>query len=301
MKNYSLDYLKLMEAESIHIIREVYSEFKNPVLLYSIGKDSSVLLHLCRKAFYPANIPFHLMHIDTGFKFNEMIKFREYIADKFKLNIIVLKNEEPAAQALRPDEAHTDHYIYLKKTKPLLEGIKQNKFDAAIGGGRREEEKSRAKERVFSVRDEHGVWDPKNQRPEIWNLYNSKIHEDFSVRVFPLSNWTEIDIWNYIKRENIEVVQLYFSQKRKVIRRLGVYLRLDEFVQPKENEEVLDIDCRYRTLGCSPSTGAVPSTAKNVDEILIELMNSKDSERVTRAIDHGSESAMENKKKEGYF
>jgi sulfate adenylyltransferase subunit 2 len=301
MNNYTLDYLRQMEAESIHIIREVYSEFKNPVLLYSIGKDSSVLLHLCRKAFYPASIPFPLMHIDTGFKFSEMIKFREYITEKFKLNIMVYQNDEPAAQALRPDEAHTDHYIYLKKTKPLLDGIKLNKFDAAIGGGRREEEKSRAKERVFSVRDENGVWDPKNQRPEIWNLYNGKIHQDFSVRVFPLSNWTEIDIWNYIKRENIEVVPLYFSQKRKVIRRLGVYLRLDEFVQPNDNEEVLEIDCRYRTLGCSPSTGAVPSNAKNVDEILIELINSKDSERVTRAIDHGSESAMENKKKEGYF
>lgn len=301
MQKYNLDYLEQLESESIYIIREVFAEFKNPAMLYSIGKDSSVLLHLARKAFYPSNIPFSLLHIDTGFKFNEMIKFRDRIKKKYRLNLIVHKNEEPLAKALLPNEAHTDHYIYLKKTKPLLEALKKYNFDAAIGGARREEEKSRAKERIFSVRDENGVWDPRNQRPEIWQLYNTKIKENCSVRIFPLSNWTEIDIWNYIKRENIEVVPLYFAQKRKVIKRLGVYLRLDEFVQPQEGEKVVEINCRYRTLGCSPSTGAVPSLAKNVDEILSELLLADNSERVTRAIDHGSESAMEQKKKEGYF
>lgn len=298
---YNLSYIDKLEAESIHIIREAAAEFKNPVMLYSIGKDSSVLLHLCRKAFYPGKVPFPLMHIDTGFKFSEMIEFRDHIIKKYGLNLIVHKNDEEAARALRPDEAHTDHYIYLKKTKPLLEALKKYKFDAAFGGARREEEKSRAKERVFSVRDENGVWNPKNQRPEIWQLYNARIKEKCQVRIFPLSNWTEIDIWNYIKKENIEVVPLYFAKKRQVVRRLGIHLRIDEFVQPKDGEEVLEIDCRYRTLGCSPSTGAVPSLAKNVEEILIELLATNNSERVTRAIDHGSESAMEQKKKEGYF
>ena len=301
MREYNFDYLKQLESESIYIIRETFAEFKNPVMLYSIGKDSSVLLHLARKAFYPSDVPFVLLHIDTGFKFSEMIKFRDYVKKKYNLNLIVYKNEEPLAKALIPSEAHTDHYIYLKKTKPLLEMLKKHKVDAAIGGARREEEKSRAKERIFSVRDDNGVWDPRNQRPEIWQLYNTKIKENCSVRVFPLSNWTEIDIWNYIKRENIEVVPLYFAKKRKVVKRLGVYLRIDEFVQPQKGETVLEISCRYRTLGCSPSTGAVLSTAKNIDEILNELLLSKNSERITRAIDHGSESAMEQKKKEGYF
>ena len=296
-----MDYLSQLEQESIFIFREVYSMFRNPVLLYSIGKDSSVMLHLARKAFYPNKIPFPLLHIDTGFKFSEMIEFREKIREKHALNIIVSTNTEPDAQKLQPEEAHTDNYIYLKKTKPLLNAIKEYKFDAAIGGARREEEKSRAKERVFSVRDENGVWNPKNQRPEIWNIYNGLINEGSSVRIFPLSNWTEIDIWNYIRREEIEVVPLYFAKKRKVIRRLGIYLRIDEFVQPKDNEEVTEIECRYRTLGCSPSTGAVPSNAATVDDIILELMKSNYSERITRAIDHVNDNAMEQKKIDGYF
>jgi sulfate adenylyltransferase subunit 2 len=301
MNEYSLNHMKQLEAEAIHIIREVASEFKNPVMLYSVGKDSSCMLHLAYKAFLPGKIPFPMMHVDTGFKFVEMIDFREKMRKKFDLNLHVQKNEEPDAQALSPDEAHLDHYIYLKKTKPLLEGIKKHGFDAAFGGARREEEKSRAKERVFSFRDENGVWDPKNQRPEIWNLYNSKLKQGQSVRVFPLSNWTEVDIWYYIRQENIEVVPLYFAQEREVIERHGVYLRLDDYVQAKPGEEVKKLWTRYRTLGCSPSTGAIPSTATTLDEIIREVLVARKSERETRAIDHGSDNAMEEKKKEGYF
>jgi len=299
--NYNFNYLDELESESIYIIREAVAEFKNPVMLYSIGKDSSVLLRLAQKAFAPAKIPFPLLHIDTGFKFEEMIKFRDYYTKKIGAKLIVCKNEEPAAKAMKPDEAHTDKYIYYKKTKPLLDALKKYNFDAAFGGGRREEEKSRAKERIFSLRSKDGVWNPKNQRPELWHFYNTKLNEGETIRVFPLSDWTEGDIWSYIKREKIEVVPLYFAKKRKVIKRHGVYLRLDKFVQPKEREEVIEMICRYRTLGCSPSTGAIPSEAKTLDEIIEEVANFKKSERENRAIDLTSESAMEQKKKEGYF
>jgi len=298
---YNFNYLRQLEAESIYIIRETAAEFKNPVMLYSIGKDSSVMLRLAQKAFYPGKIPFPLLHIDTGYKFREMIEFRDYYIKKIGAKLIVHKNEEPTAQAMSPDEAHTDRYIYYKKTKPLLEALAKYNFDAAFGGARREEEKSRAKERIFSLRSRDGVWDPKNQRPELWHLYNTRINEGQSVRVFPLSNWTELDIWRYIKQENIEIVPLYFSAKRKVIRRHGVLLRLDEFVKPQDGEAIMDIFCRYRTLGCSPSTGAVPSQATNYDDIIAELLTFKKSERENRAIDLGSDSAMEQKKKEGYF
>jgi len=297
----SLDYIKKLESESIFIIRETYAEFKNPVLLYSIGKDSSVMLHLIRKAFHPNSVPIPLLHIDTGLKFSEMIEFREYIRNKFNLNILVHSNISPEAKALLPDEAHTDYYIYLKKTKPLLDALKLHNFDAAIGGARREEEKSRAKERIFSIRDENNVWNPKNQRPEIWNLLNGKIKNGQNVRIFPFSIWTELDIWRYIYLENIEVVPLYFAQKRKVVKRNGIILRIDEFVKAKDNEEVFEVNCRYRTLGCSPSTGAVISNATNYQEIIDELVSTNTSERITRAIDHGSDSAMEQKKREGYF
>ncbi|HLD21879.1 MAG TPA: sulfate adenylyltransferase subunit CysD [Patescibacteria group bacterium] len=301
MQEYHLNYLEQLEAESIYIFREAVAELKNPVMLYSIGKDSSVLLHLAQKAFYPAKIPFPLLHIDTGYKFREMIEFRDYYIAKIGAQLIVHKNSEPEAVAMTPEEAHTDRYIFYKKTRPLLEAIKKYKFDGAFGGARREEEKSRAKERIFSVRNTENVWDPKNQRPELWHTYNTRLNEGETVRIFPLSNWTELDIWHYIKQEKIEVVPLYYAQKRKVIQRNGVYLRLDEFVQPKEGEEVTEIICRYRTLGCSPSTGTVPSTATTLDEIIDEVFEAKRSERQTRAIDHGSESAMEQKKKEGYF
>ncbi len=304
MEKYNLNYLKRLESESIYILREVAAEFKNPVLLYSIGKDSSTVLRLCEKAFFPDKIPFPLLHIDTGYKFKEMYEFRDYYIRKIGVKLIVYKNEEPEAQKFGPEQAHTDQYIYYKKTRALLAALKNHgfdAFDAAIGGARREEEKSRAKERIFSPRNELGSWDPKNQRPELWHLYNARLREGETMRIFPLSNWTEADIWAYIKEENIEVVPLYFAEKRKLIKRNNVLVRIDEFNQPKEGEEIMETICRYRTLGCSPSTGAVLSSAKTVDEILEEILNAKKSERENRAIDNTSESSMEQKKREGYF
>lgn len=301
MEQYKLDYLKQLESESIHIIREVAAEFKNPVMLYSIGKDSSVLLRLIEKAFYPGKIPFPLLHINTGFKFREMIEFRDYYIEKIGANLIVHQNKEETAMNMTADDAHTDTYIYYKKTKPLLEALSGHGFDAAFGGARRDEEKARAKERVYSFRNQDGVWDPKNQRPEVWNLYNSRVGPGESIRVFPLSNWTEVDIWLYIMMENIEIVPLYYAARREVVQRNGVYLMLDEFVKAKEDEEIMEIMCRYRTLGCSPSTGAVLSKATSLPEIIEEVLLAKNSERENRAIDHGSDSSMEQKKKEGYF
>lgn len=302
MEKYKINYLDQLEAESIHIIRETAAEFKNPVMLYSIGKDSSVLLRLAQKAFWPGKMPFPLLHIDTGYKFREMIEFRDYYTKKIGARLIVHKNQEAKARAMKPDRANTDEYIYYKKTKPLLESIKKYEFDAAFGGARREEEKSRAKERIFSFRDKNGVWNPKNQRPELWHLYNTQINEGETARVFPLSNWTETDIWLYIKREKIEIVPLYFAKKMRVIKRHGVYLRLDEYVQAKPDEEVMKGMFRYRTLGCSPSTGAVRSEATTIEEIISEVAAAKNSERENRAIDHGSDSnSMEEKKRDGYF
>ena len=301
MEKYNLNYLRKLEAESIYIIREAFAEFKNPVMLYSIGKDSSVALKLAQKAFHPDKIPFPLLHIDTGYKFKEMIEFRDYYIKKIQAELIVYKNEEPEAQKFGPEQAHTDPYIYHKKTKPLLDAIKKYGFDAAFGGARREEEKSRAKERIFSLRNSTNAWDPKNQRPELWHLYNTKLNENETMRIFPLSDWTERDIWAYIKEENIEIVPLYFAKKRELIKRNGIWVRVDEFNQPKPGEEVSEAVCRFRTLGCSPSTGAVFSTATTVDEVLDEVIKAKTSERENRAIDSVSESAMEDKKKEGYF
>lgn len=301
MEVYNLDYLHQLEAESIHIIREVAAGFKNPVLLYSIGKDSQVLLRLAQKAFHPGPVPFPLLHIDTGYKFHEMIEFRDRYLNKVGVEIIVRKNSEVAAERLKPTDAHTDTYIFYKKTKPLLEAIKEHQFDGVIGGSRRDEEKSRAKERIFSVRSEFGVWDPKNQRPELWHQYNTMLHEGETMRIFPLSNWTEVDIWTYIKREAIEMVPLYFAEKRDVVRRNGALLRVDTYTQPQGGESVERIMCRYRTLGCSPSTGAIESDAINIDMIIEELMEQEYSERQNRIIDQGSEASMEQKKKEGYF
>lgn len=294
-------YLTELEEESIYILRETFALFRNPVILYSIGKDSSVLLHFARKAFFPGKMPFPLLHIDTGFKFPEMIAFRDSTAKKIHARLLVEKNEEPRAQAFAPEEAHSDAYIYYKKTKPLLETIKKYDFDAAIGGARREEEKSRAKERIFSVRSEMGGWDPKRQRPELWRLYNHRLGEGESMRVFPLSNWTELDVWRYIHQEGIEVVPLYFAQLRAVVRRNGIHVRVDAFTRTRSDEEVVEMMCRYRTLGCSPSTGAVPSEALTVGDIIKELENAQYSERQTRAIDATSATAMEEKKREGYF
>ena len=301
MEKYNLNYLRKLEAESIYIIREAFAEFRNPVMLYSIGKDSSVALKLAQKAFHPGKIPFPLLHIDTGYKFREMIEFRDYYIKKIQAKLIVYKNEEPEAQKFGPEQAHTDPYIYHKKTKPLLDAIKKYGFDAAFGGARREEEKSRAKERIFSLRNSTNAWDPKNQRPELWHLYNTKLNENETMRIFPLSDWTERDIWAYIKEENIEIVPLYFAKKRELIKRNGIWVRVDEFNQPKPGEEVSEAVCRFRTLGCSPSTGAVFSTATTVDEVLDEVIKAKKSERANRAIDGVSDSAMEDKKKEGYF
>jgi sulfate adenylyltransferase subunit 2 len=299
--SYDLNYLKQLESEAVHIIREASAEFNNPVMLYSIGKDSSVLLHLAKKAFYPAKIPFKLLHIDTGFKFREMIEFRDKISAEMDGKLLVHKNEEPEALAMKATDANSETYIYYKKTRPLLEAIKKYNFDACFGGARRDEEKSRAKERIFSIRDDMGRWNPKNQRPELWHSYNGKLGDGENMRVFPLSNWTEVDIWTYIQQEKIEIVPLYFAKTRKVVKRGGCYLRLDEFVEAGDDEEVLEIMCRYRTLGCSPSTGAVESDAKTLDEIILEVLAARKSERETRMIDQGSESSMEKKKKEGYF
>ena len=296
-----LNYLEKLESESIHIIREAFAESKNQVMLYSIGKDSSGLLRLAEKAFYPGKIPFPLLHVDTGYKFREMIEFRDYYVKKIGARLIIEKNEEPAAQALDPSKAHTDVYIYYKKTKPLVEAIKKYKYDVVFGGARREEEKSRAKERICSFRNEFGVWDPKNQRPEIWDLYNARVHQGESVRVFPLSNWTEADIWSYIQKEKIEIVPLYFSKERDLVRREGALIRVDEFTKPKAGEEIIRMRSRYRTLGCAPSTGATPSSAETLDDIIREVLQAKNSERESRLIDQGSENSMEEKKKEGYF
>ncbi len=296
-----ISYLQTLEAESIHIIREAVAEFKNMGMFYSIGKDSQVLLTLAQKAFYPAPIPFPLVHIDTGFKFPEMIAFRDAYIKKIGAELIVHKNEEPTALQMTADQAHTDEYIYYKKTKPLLEVVKKYNFDAMFGGARREEEKSRAKERVISIRNQQGSWNPKMQRPELWNLYNTKLGVGETARVFPLSNWTEFDIWLYIKQENIDIVPLYFAQEMDVVKRHGVLLRVDTHVQPHEGEEVQHGMYRYRTLGCSPSTGAVLSQATSLDDILLEVQNVHTSERENRAIDYSSDASMEIKKKDGYF
>jgi len=290
-------YLKQLESEAIYIIRETYASFKNPVLLYSIGKDSGVLVRLCQKAFYPAKIPFSLMHVDTGFKFPEMYQFREkFIADN-GLKLIVHANGEKLAMKCNPNDYGTESCCYWLKTQALLAGIVENNFDAAIGGARREEEKSRAKERVFSVRDINGQWDPKNQKPEPWNLYNTFINKGETVRVFPLSNWTEIDVWNYIKEEEIPVVSLYFAKKRKMTKQEnGILIPSDSWDKDSKN-----IMCRFRSLGCRPCTGAIESIAETIDDIIEELKVFDRSERENRLIDLSGDSAMEDKKREGYF
>ncbi len=300
MEKYRLPSLKILESESIHIFREVAAEFENPVMLYSAGKDSSVMIHLAIKAFYPAPVPFPLLHVDTGFKFREMYKFRDEFCKKNNLELIVRRNENAIADGMNPLEFGMEKCCAELKTKGLLNAIAEGGYDACFGGARREEEKSRAKERVYSVRDKHGQWDPKNQRPELWNLYNGRIIKGESVRVFPLSNWTELDIWQYIKTENIEIVPLYFAKEREVIERDGQIIPLgDRSALAGENSRT--VSCRYRTLGCHHCTGAVLSNAKNLDEIIKEMMLARTSERSTRMIDHDKSGSMEEKKKEGYF
>ena len=308
MPSYNLPYLQQLESESIHIMREVVAESKNPVMLYSVGKDSSVMVRLAQKAFYPGKFPFPLLHIDTGYKFPEMYEFRDAFCDEIGANLIVERNAEWIAKGAHPHKLGTDKCCWYLKTQGLLDALKKHGFDAAFGGARREEEKSRAKERVFSIRDEFGQWDPKNQRPELWNLYNSRLNEGQSVRVFPLSNWTEVDIWNYIRLEKIPVVPIYFAQERDVIERNGMLIPVSAFstVQDSEddeysNEEIKNVRCRFRSLGCIPCTGAIPSEAMTLEDIIVEVINTRKSERENRVIDLGSDAAMEDKKKEGYF
>jgi len=299
-----LDHLRQLEAESIHIMREVVSEFKNPVMLYSVGKDSSVMVHLARKAFFPAPLPFPFMHIDTGYKFPEMYEFRDQFCASIGARLIVHRNETAIADNMNPFKYGTDKCCGALKTGALLSGIAKYGFDAGFGGARREEEKSRAKERVYSVRDEFGQWDPKNQRPELWNLYNSEINEGESIRVFPLSNWTEIDIWEYIKLENIPIVPIYYAVERDVVIRNGIIIPVSndhEYLKPKPGEQVMKMKCRFRSLGCMPCTGAVPSEVTDLDGIIQEAKLARKSERENRVIDLGSDSSMEQKKKEGYF
>jgi sulfate adenylyltransferase subunit 2 len=295
-------HLRLLEAESIHIMREVASEFQRPVMLYSIGKDSSVLLRLAQKAFYPAPIPFPLLHIDTTYKFREMIEFRDRYTAEIGAKLIVYTNREAIDEGANPYKLGTSRCCALLKTKALLDGLKQGGFDAAIGGARRDEEKSRAKERIFSFRDEKGQWDPKNQRPELWNLFNARIHPGESLRIFPLSNWTEMDIWQYIHAENIPIVPMYFAQEREVLVRGDSLIMLEQpFIPVLPGEKVQRVRCRMRSLGCSPCTGAIRSDADTVPKIIEELVSFRRSERENRVIDHDQEGSMEIKKREGYF
>lgn len=302
MSAYNLTHLKQLEAESIHIIREVAAEFDNPVMLYSIGKDSSVMLHLAMKAFYPAKPPFPLMHVDTTWKFKEMVTFRDEFTKRLELELIVHINEDGVKQGIGPithgSAVHTD----VMKTQGLRQALNKYKFDAAFGGARRDEEKSRAKERVFSFRDRNHRWDPKNQRPELWNIYNARVHKGESIRVFPLSNWTELDVWQYIHLENIPIVPLYYAAERDVIERDGVLIMKDDDRLPLEpGEELQKRWVRFRTLGCYPLTGAVESKATTLPEIIQEMLLTRQSERQGRVIDYDSSGSMEEKKKEGYF
>lgn len=300
--SYRLTHLKQLEAESIHIIREVAAEFKNPVMLYSVGKDSAVMLHLALKAFHPAKLPFPLLHVDTTWKFKEMYAFRDnYVKNELGLDLIVHINEEGLKEKIDPFQFSGKH-TNLMKTEGLKQALNKHQFDAAFGGARRDEEKSRAKERVFSFRDQFHRWDPKNQRPELWSLYNARVNKGESIRVFPLSNWTELDVWQYIHLENIPIVPLYFSAKRPVVERDGVLIKIeDERMQLLPGETPVEKMVRFRTLGCYPLTGAVESTATTLPEIIQEMLLTTTSERQGRVIDNDDEGGMEDKKKEGYF
>ena len=297
-----LGHLRMLEAESIHIIREVAAEFQRPVMLYSIGKDSSCLLRLAQKAFHPGPIPFPLLHIDTTYKFREMIEFRDRYTQEIGANLIVYTNREAIDDGANPFRLGTQRCCGLLKTKALLDGLRTGPYDAAIGGARRDEEKSRAKERIFSFRDEKGQWDPKNQRPELWNLYNPRIHPGESLRVFPLSNWTEMDVWQYIHVENIPIVPMYFAKEREMLVRGDSLIPLEQsFIPLLPGEKPQLVRCRMRSLGCSPCTGAIRSDADTVPKIIEELVSFRRSERENRVIDHDQEGSMEIKKREGYF
>ncbi len=298
----TLTHLKQLEAESIHILREVAAEFERPVMLYSIGKDSSVLLHLARKAFFPGRLPFPLMHVDTTWKFRDMIAFRNRVAKDLGVELIVWTNKEGAANNVTPFTYGSKKYTDIMKTQALLQGLSHHKFDAAFGGARRDEEKSRAKERIYSFRDRSHRWDPKNQRPELWKLYNGNLNRGESIRVFPLSNWTELDVWQYIYLEQIELVPLYFAAPRPVVERDGTLIMVDDErmeLAPGETPQMRTV--RFRTLGCYPLSGAIESNAATLPEVIQEMLLTKDSERQGRLIDHDSIASMEQKKREGYF
>lgn len=302
MNSYNLSNLRQLEAESIHIIREVAAEFENPVMLYSIGKDSSVMVRLAEKAFAPGKVPFPLMHIDSMWKFKEMVEFRDKYAKEKGWDLIVHYNKEGFESGVGPfshgSKVHTD----IMKTQALLAGLDKYGFDAAFGGARRDEEKSRAKERIYSFRDRFHQWDPKNQRPELWNIYNAKVRKGESIRVFPISNWTELDIWQYIRLENIPIVPLYYAKKRPIIEYNGAMVLVDDERMPKELAEQAKMRMvRFRTLGCYPLTGAVESEADTIEKIVEEMMTTTVSERTTRVIDFDQEGSMEQKKREGYF
>src|SRR4029453_7566715 len=298
----NVDHLRALEAESIHIIREVVAEFERPVMLYSIGKDSSVLLRLAQKAFYPGRIPFPLLHVDTTYKFREMIEFRNNYTRLIGAKLIVHTNEEAIADGTQPFAVGTQRCCGLLKTRALLDALNEGKFDAAFGGARRDEERSRAKERIFSLRDPQGQWDPKRQRPELWHHLNSRLNQGESIRVFPLSNWTELDVWQYIHQEDIPIVPLYFAREREVIVRGNSLLLVEQpFVPLHDGEKPQRVKCRMRSLGCSPCTGAVRSEADTVAKIIEELVHVRHSERQLRVIDHDPEGSMEVKKREGYF
>ncbi|NQV16911.1 sulfate adenylyltransferase subunit CysD [bacterium] len=302
IESYKLSHLQELESESIHIMREVASEFENPVMMYSIGKDSSVMVKLAQKAFAPGKIPFPMLHVDSNWKFKEMLAFRDSFCQENNINLIVHKNEEGMKQGVGPfthgSKMHTD----IMKTQALLQALEKHQFDAAFGGARRDEEKSRAKERVFSFRDRFHQWDPKRQRPELWNLYNTEVHKGESIRVFPISNWTELDVWQYIRKENIPIVPLYFAKAREVVNLDGQYILVDDDRMPPElsvRKEIRSV--RFRTLGCYPLTGAIESEADTIEKIIAETMIETQSERTTRVIDHDQEGSMEQKKREGYF
>lgn len=301
-KDMNLTHLQKLEAESIHIIREVAAEFDKPVMLYSVGKDSAVLLHLARKAFAPGKIPFPLLHVDTTWKFKEMIAFRDQIAKDYGFELLVHKNPEGLAMNINPFVHGSAKHTDIMKTQGLKQALDQYGFDAAFGGARRDEEKSRAKERVYSFRDKNHRWDPKSQRPELWNVYNGKVNKGESIRVFPLSNWTELDIWQYIYLESIPIVPLYLSAKRPVVERDGTLIMVDDDRMPiAEGEEIKMKNVRFRTLGCYPLTGAVESEAATLPDVIQEMLLTKTSERQGRVIDHDSAGSMEKKKMEGYF
>jgi len=301
-----LTHLKQLEAESIHIIREVAAEFDNPVMLYSIGKDSAVMLHLARKAFFPGKLPFPVMHVDTRWKFQEMYRFREKMVNEYGLDLITHINPDGVAQDMNPFTYGSAKHTDVMKTEGLKQALDKYGFDAAFGGARRDEEKSRAKERVYSFRDSKHRWDPKNQRPELWNVYNGKVKKGESIRVFPLSNWTELDIWQYIYLEQIPIVPLYFAAEREVIEKNGTLIMIDderilEHLSDEEKARITKKMVRFRTLGCYPLTGAVESTATSLTDIIQEMLLTRTSERQGRVIDHDQAGSMEEKKRQGYF